>query len=125
MLTRQCYNPRFRGEFEERLKAVLQDVTAEEGRIILFIDELHTLLGLGKSEGAMDAGNMLKVTVMVQIVLKTAKMLCWSLFSLTLSIKNDSLHWREEHSTAVVQLPSTNIANILKRTQHLLVDSSR
>ena len=49
-----------RGEFEERLKAVLQEITAEDGEIILFIDELHTLIGAGASEGAMDASNMLK-----------------------------------------------------------------
>src|SRR3546814_12330077 len=51
---------KYRGEFEERLKGVLDEVKAGDGSIILFIDEMHTLIGAGKSEGAMDASNLLK-----------------------------------------------------------------
>ncbi|HAF46230.1 MAG TPA: type VI secretion system ATPase TssH, partial [Cryomorphaceae bacterium] len=51
---------KYKGEFEERLKAVVKEVTSSDGNILLFIDEIHTLVGAGKSEGAMDAANILK-----------------------------------------------------------------
>ena len=54
---------KYKGEFEERLKAVVKEVTSSDGSIVLFIDEIHSLVGAGKSEGAMDAANILKTSI--------------------------------------------------------------
>ena len=87
---------KYHGEFEERLKAVLNELAKQDGNVILFIDELHTMVGAGKTSGAMDAGNMLKPALA-----------------------------RGELRCVWVRRPWMNIANISKKTQRLSVDSKK
>ena len=74
---------KYKGEFEERLKSVINEVTKSDGNIILFIDEIHTLVGAGKGEGAMDAANILKPALRFE---PTSELALFHIASLPLSI---------------------------------------
>ena len=80
---------KYKGEFEERLKSVVNEVKKSEGDIILFIDEIHTLVGAGKGEGAMDAANILKPALHVENYVRSVQLLSMNIRSISKKTK----HW--------------------------------